>query len=137
MSDELEFLSTAVFIVCALSAAEIPVVIPSAASIDTVNAVLLAALLLLVIICRLYLSQSFLLIGRHINPLPLEAIKLIISGVTKSAAQTRSPSFSRDSSSTIITIFPDLISSIISRMLLLSIFFKYFFYIAINFIGGF
>ena len=110
---------------------------PSAASIDTVNAVLLAALLLLVIICKLYLSQSSLLIGRQTNPLPFEAIKLIISGVTKSAAQTRSPSFSLDSSSTIITIFPDLISSIISRMLLLSIFFKYFFYIAFNFIGGF
>src|SRR5258706_4567891 len=41
-------------------------------------------------------------------------MKLIASGVTKSAASTRSPSFSRSSSSTRITILPALISAIIS-----------------------
>ena len=121
----------------ALSAADIPVVIPSAASIDVVKAVLFAALLLLVIICRSYFLHSSLHIGMQIKPFPFEAIKLIISGVTRSAAQTRSPSFSRDSSSTIITILPCLISLIISKILLLLIFFIYLFYIVINFICGF
>ena len=73
---------------------------------ETVKAVLLAALFLLVIILRSNLFIKSLLSGRQIKPFPLEAIKLIISGVTLSAAQTKSPSFSRDSSSRIITIFP-------------------------------
>src|SRR5471030_2376046 len=41
-------------------------------------------------------------------------MKLIASGVTKSAASTRSPSFSRSSSSTRITILPARMSAMIS-----------------------
>ena len=41
-------------------------------------------------------------------------MKLIFSGVTNSAAKMRSPSFSRSSSSTRITILPALISAMIS-----------------------
>src|SRR5258708_5811920 len=41
-------------------------------------------------------------------------MKLIASGVTKSAAMTRSPSFSRSSSSTRITIRPAFSSAMIS-----------------------
>src|SRR6185369_2680640 len=41
-------------------------------------------------------------------------MKLIASGVTKSAASTRSPSFSRSSSSTRITILPALRSAMMS-----------------------
>ena len=128
ISEALEFLSTTVLIVWALSAAEIPVVIPSAASMETVKAVLLAALFLLVIILRSNLFIKSLLSGRQIKPFPLEAIKLIISGVTLSAAQTKSPSFSRDSSSRIITIFPSWISWMMSFILsfnTLCIFFLY------------
>src|SRR5258708_28798436 len=44
-------------------------------------------------------------------------MKLMISGVTFSAAIVRSPSFSRSSSSTTTTIFPSRMSSIASGML--------------------
>src|ERR1700730_16861026 len=43
-------------------------------------------------------------------------MKLIASGVTNSAARTRSPSFSRSSSSTRITILPAFSSAMISRV---------------------
>src|ERR1700722_10389679 len=45
-------------------------------------------------------------IARQINPRPCRAMKLIASGVIFSAAMVRSPSFSRSSSSTTITILP-------------------------------
>jgi len=44
--------------------------------------------------------------ARQISPLPALAMNAIASGVTFSAARTRSPSFSRFSSSTRMTIFP-------------------------------
>src|ERR1043165_2981021 len=44
--------------------------------------------------------------ARQINPRPCLAMKLIASGVTFSAAMQRSPSFSRSSSSTMITNSP-------------------------------
>ena len=47
----------------------------------------------------------------QIRPRPWVAMKLIAAGVTFSAAMARSPSFSRSSSSTMMTIFPALKSS--------------------------
>ena len=49
--------------------------------------------------------------GTQIRPRPSVAMKLIASGVTISAAIARSPSFSRSSSSTMMTMRPALISS--------------------------
>src|SRR5258707_15253341 len=48
-------------------------------------------------------------------------MKLIASGVTKSAASTRSPSFSRSSSSTSITILPAPMSAMMSVVGLIAI----------------
>ena len=50
-------------------------------------------------------------IGRQISPRPCFAMKLIASGVTFSAAMVRSPSFSRSSSSTTMTISPRRIAA--------------------------
>ena len=55
-------------------------------------------------------------IGVQINPLPLVAIKLTISGVMQAAAQIKSPSFSRSSSSTTMITFPFLTSCNASSM---------------------
>src|SRR5437867_992465 len=57
------------------------------------------------------------MIGTQIRPRPYLAMKLIASGVTCSAASARSPSFSRSSSSTMMTNFPCLKSSTASGML--------------------
>src|SRR5512134_2838667 len=54
---------------------------------------------------------------RHTSPRPWRAMKLIASGVTNSAARVRSPSFSRSSSSTRMTILPARISSRASSIL--------------------
>src|SRR5512139_3393766 len=54
---------------------------------------------------------------RHTSPRPWRAMKLIASGVTNSAARVKSPSFSRSSSSTRMTIFPARISSRASSIL--------------------
>ena len=51
---------------------------------------------------------------KQISPRPYFAIKLICAAVANSAAMTKSPSFSRFSSSTKITILPALISAMIS-----------------------
>ncbi len=53
---------------------------------------------------------------RQMRPRAWVAMKLIDSGVTKSAARTRSPSFSRSSASTSTTIRPWRISSMISEV---------------------
>ena len=113
--------------VLARSAAEIPDVTPSPLrSIETVKAVPMGSVLLLAIGYRSNFLQRFSVIGVQISPRPSFAIKLIISGVTISAAPTKSPSFSRFSSSTTIITLPFLISSIASsiesRRKLLSIF---------------
>ena len=55
---------------------------------------------------------------RQISPRASRAMKLIASGVQQSAASSRSPSFSRSSSSTSKTILPRRYSSMISSMLL-------------------
>src|SRR5690606_5648201 len=54
--------------------------------------------------------------GTHISPRPQRAMKLTRSGVTTSAAVTKSPSFSRSSSSTTTTSLPLRMSSRASSM---------------------
>src|ERR1035438_10255315 len=92
--------------VCARSAAEIPVVTPSAASMDSVKAVPRRAVFLADIGGNARASQISGLSGRQMSPRACLAMKLMTSGVTFSAAMVRSPSFSRSSSSTITSILP-------------------------------
>ena len=109
--------SAATRIVRARSAALMPVVTPVAASILIVKAVPNGVVLSAVISGRASWSARSSVIVRQISPRPCLAMKLMISGVTVSAAQTRSPSFSRDSSSTRTIIFPARRSPRISSML--------------------
>ena len=106
MSDALACLAAAACTVRARSAAEMPVVTPSRASMETVNLVPKPLPLARTISGRSSCSQRSLDIGMQIRPRPKRAMKLIASGVTCSAAITRSPSFSRSSSSIRITILP-------------------------------
>src|ERR687890_1592125 len=108
--------STATRQVCALSAAEIPVVIPSLASILAVKAVPIREVLCLVISGISRRSIISPAIGRQMRPRPCVAMKFMSSGVTSSAAIVRSPSFSRSSSSQTMIILPALISSMISSI---------------------
>ena len=107
------FLLIATLIVFALSKAEIPVVIPFLASIETVNAVCILALLTADINGRESLSTCLLFKAKQINPLPCFAIKLIILEFALEAGITRSPSFSLLLLSTKIKIFPRFASSMI------------------------
>src|SRR5690349_1999071 len=93
-----------------------PVVTPSAASIETVNAVLKADSFLAAIRSRPSSSQRSAVKERQINPRPWVAMKLIASGVANCAAIVRSPSFSRFSSSQTTTIRPRRTSSMASSM---------------------
>ena len=118
----LVFLSVSALIVLALSAAEIPVVTPCPfKSTETVKAVSSGSVLFCTIRCRDRDSHRRSVRGAHISPLPCVAMKLIMSGVTASAAAKKSPSFSLFSSSTTIIIFPAFISamalSIVSKAL--------------------
>jgi hypothetical protein len=61
-------------------------------------------------------SQRSSVSARQIRPRPSFAMKLIVPGVTFSAARTRSPSFSRSSSSTMTTNFPARRSSAASSI---------------------
>src|SRR3954468_3177904 len=54
--------------------------------------------------------------GAQMRPLPCVAMKLMTSGVALRAAVTKSPSFSRSSSSTTIITLPALISAMASSM---------------------
>ncbi|MBA7587475.1 hypothetical protein ES708_29505 [subsurface metagenome] len=109
--------STTVFIVVALSAAEIPVHTPFFASTDTVKAVENFEVFFLTIKGIFNSSNRLPIIGMQINPLACRVIKLIASVVTFSAAMVRSPSFSLSLSSTMIINLPAFISSIASRIL--------------------
>ncbi len=111
MSSGFIFGSIAVCIVFALSAADMPVVTPFLASMETVNAVPNVDVFSSVIIGRFNSSTRSGVRERHMSPLPYFAMKLIASGVIFSAAIQRSPSFSLSSSSTSITILPAVISS--------------------------
>ena len=96
------------------SAAEMPVVTPSRASIDSQNAVPKLDVLGGLISGRRRWSQRSGVSARQIRPRPCVAMKLMISGVTFSAAMVRSPSFSRSSSSTTTRMRPARISSMAS-----------------------
>ena len=93
-------LSMATAMVRARSAAEMPVVTPSRASIETVKAVSMLVRLIRAIGCSPSASTRSLPSARQISPRPWRAMKLIASGVAICAGMMRSPSFSRSSSST-------------------------------------
>src|SRR3954471_4256425 len=106
----------ATWTVWARSAAEMPVLVPSRASIDAQNAVSRTDRCSLRSsgICS-WLSRSGI-IARQINPRPCFAMKLMASGVTVDAAIVRSPSFSRSSSSTTMTMWPSRMATIASSI---------------------
>src|SRR4051794_36211836 len=108
--------SIAVCIVCAWSWTLMPVVTPSAASIVTVNGVLCGVSFFAGWSSRPSSSQRSGVSARQIQPPAWRVMKLIASGVTNCAAMTRSPSFSRSSSSTTTTILPLAMSSRASSM---------------------
>src|SRR4051794_40135305 len=110
--------SIATWIVCARSAAEMPVVTPSRASIDTVKAVSNGDSFLAAIRSRPSSSQRSGERARQISPRPSLAMKLIASGVVNWAAIVRSPSFSRSSASQTTTILPARMSSSASSIVL-------------------
>jgi len=118
MSSGFTLSAMAVRIVVARSWAEMPVVTPRRASMETVKAVLKRDWLSLTMRWRLSLLASSSLRVRQMRPRPYLAMKLMASGVTNSAAMQRSPSFSRSSSSTRMTILPFLMSSIASGIVL-------------------
>jgi len=64
--------------------------------------------------------------AKHINPRPYLDIKLICLALVNSAAKTKSPSFSLSSSSTNMTILPFLRSLIISSVVFIFYYLKYF-----------
>ena len=107
---------TAVWMVRARSAAEMPVVVPCAASMETVKLVPYCVPFCWVIIGKPSLSTRAFSIGRHTKPRACLIIKLMASGVTNWAAITKSPSFSRSSASVMMTILPALMSAMISGM---------------------
>ena len=121
-----------VSMVVALSWAEMPVVTPRRASMDTVNAVPNRLVFFDAIMGRPSLSTMEPSRARQMSPLPYFAMKFMASGVTFSAAMHRSPSFSLSSSSTRMTILPSFMSCIASSMvetgilLHLPVFFMYF-----------
>ena len=108
--------SIATWIVRARSAAEMPVLTPERASIETVNAVSNADSFLAAIRSSPSSSQRSGVRARQIRPPPSLRMKLIASGVTNWAAIVRSPSFSRFSSSQTTTILPWRMSSIASSI---------------------
>src|SRR4051794_5124367 len=108
--------SIAVCIVCAWSWTLMPVVTPSRASMVTVNGVWCRVSFLAAISSRPSSSRRPGVGARQIQPPAWRVMKLIASGVTNCAAITRSPSFSRSSSSTTTTIRPAAMSSRASSM---------------------
>jgi hypothetical protein len=107
-----------VLTVSARSKAEMPVVTPRPlASTETVKAVPIFSVLFWVMRGRPSSSTRSPDSGTHMRPRPCFAMKLIASGVAISAAMTRSPSFSRPSSSRMRMKRPALTSSIASSTL--------------------
>jgi hypothetical protein len=104
----------ATWMVVARSRAEMPVVTPNrrSASMLTVNAVPSSSLFRSVICGSPSWSQRSPVRARQMSPRPWSVMKLIVSGVASSAAHTRSPSFSRSSSSATMMILPFRRSSI-------------------------
>ena len=64
-------------------------------------------------------NAIYIILTNPLDAMAYLAMKLICSGVTKSAASSRSPSFSRLSSSTRMTILPALMSAMISSVRLM------------------
>ena len=106
----------AVAMVRARSWAEMPVAMPSRASMETVKAVRLRASFWR----AMYSSRSWLarwaVSDRQTRPRPCLAMKLMASGVAICAETTRSPSFSRSSASTRMIMRPLRRSSMISSI---------------------
>ena len=103
----LEAGSIATWIVCARSCAEMPVVTPSRASIETVKAVPNGVSLLVGHLAQAELVAALLGQAEADRArAPCVAMKLIASGVANCAAIVRSPSFSRSASSTTTTKLP-------------------------------
>ena len=103
--------SIATWIVRARSCAEMPVVTPSRASIETVNGVSNGDSFFAAMRSRPSSSQRCGVRLRQIRPRPCVAMKFMASGVANCAAIVRSPSFSRSSSSQTTTILPSRMSS--------------------------
>ena len=99
--------------VVARSAAEMPVLTPcaAAASTETVKAVRIDSVLCSTICGSWSRSSSAPSMGAQIRPRHSLIMKATISGVAFSAAMTRSPSFSRSSSSTTTTGRPAAMSA--------------------------
>src|SRR3954469_11173123 len=112
----LAFSAAATLMVRARSCAEMPVEMPSAASIDTVKFVPWRERFCSTIGRRPRRWARSSVIGMQMRPRPCVARKLTLSAETNSAANTRSPSFSRSSSSTRTTMCPARISAMISAM---------------------
>ena len=108
--------SIATWIVRARSCAEVPVVTPSRASIETVNAVSNGDSFLADMRSSPSSSQRSGVSARQMMPRASLAMKLIASGVANCAAITRSPSFSRSSPSQTTIILPSRMSSRASSM---------------------
>ena len=101
-----------------LSDADIPVDVSSEIrSTETVNAVSCKEVFELTIGFKSNSAQRSSVRAAHISPLPSLLIKLMASGVANLAAIIKSPSFSRSSSSTTITISPRFIASIPASIL--------------------
>ena len=96
----------------ARSAAEMPVVIPSRASTETVYAVRMRSRLCGVINGIPSRSRVAPVKGTQITPLEWRIMNAISAGVVLLAANTRSPSFSRSSASTTATGLPARMSTI-------------------------
>src|SRR5260370_19292857 len=93
------------------SAAEMPVVVPWMASTEMVNAVRCDSVLLATMSGSWSWSRRCPSSGMQMTPLVWRIMNAIVSGVTFSAAMTRSPSFSRSASSTATTSSPRLIAA--------------------------
>ncbi len=108
--------SMAAATVRARSGAEMPVVTPSRASIETVKAVWSREAFCCAISGSFNRSTRSRVSARQIRPRPCLAMKLIAAGVAICAGMMRSPSFSRLSSSTRMNIRPLRASSMISSV---------------------
>src|SRR5689334_8944312 len=113
--------AAATLMVSARSCAEMPVAMPSAASMETVKLVPWRERFCATIGRKARRAACSSVIGMQTRPRPCRARKLIFSAETKSAANTRSPSFSRSSSSTRMTIRPARISATISVIGLIAV----------------
>ena len=100
--------------VIARSCADSPLVVPLVASIETVKRVPCRAVFNAVIGASCSCSALSGVIAAHNTPLACRSMRVTVFDVIRAAAATRSPSFSRSTSSTSNTIFPLAIASVAS-----------------------